>query len=218
MNRTPVPGPAEIERRRMVEEQIISRGITGRNVIAALLKVPRELFVSKENAGNAYSDHPVPIGSEQTISQPYMVALMTDLLLLKGDEKVLEIGTGSGYQTAILAELSGKVYTVERLETLQEKAKKILSFMGYKNIYFKAGDGTLGWKEFAPFDRIMVTAGVQDVPPPFTEQLAEGGKMVIPVGSRTSQVLTLLEKENGEISMKNITGCIFVPLVGKYGW
>lgn len=204
----------------MVTEQIIGRGIDDEGVIEAMLKVPRHKFIEEALREMVYDDHPLPIGSGQTISQPYMVALMTQCLRLTGEEKVLEIGTGSGYQTAILAELSKKVYTVERISALVERSKKILlEEMGYKNILIFARDGSYGLPEYAPFDRIMVTAAAPDLPPPLLEQLKEGGILVIPKGDRFAQTLLVVEKkEGGEISILNEGGCVFVPLIGKYGW
>ncbi len=205
-------------RERMVKTQLIPRGITDPRVLAAMRKVPRHLFVEEALRGEAYNDHPLPIGHKQTISQPYIVALMTQALELKGDEHVLEIGTGSGYQTAILAELSEKVYTVERIRPLLEKARKTLWELGYTNILFKAFDGTLGWKEYAPFDAIIVTAGAPKIPQPLLDQLAEGGRLVIPVGGRFSQDLVKVTKKNGHIIQKDLGGCRFVDLVGVHGW
>lgn len=202
----------------MVKNQIISRGIKDERVIFAFLKVPRHKFVPEKNILEAYDDHPLPIGEGQTISQPYIVALMTECLGLKGDEKVLEIGTGSGYQTAILAELAHEVYSIERISSLAEKAKLILEELGYKNIKIKIGDGTLGWEEFSPYDGIIVTAGSPEIPPPLLNQLNDGGRLVIPLGDSFSQVLTVVEKNKDKIKKEEICGCIFVPLVGKYGW
>jgi len=205
-------------REEMVKNQIVARGIKDERVIKAFLKVPRHKFVSDRNLGEAYDDHPLPIGEGQTISQPYMVALMTELLELKGEEKVLEIGTGSGYQAAILAELAKEVYTVERFPTLAEKAKIVLEELGYKNIKIKIGDGTLGWEEYSPYEGIIVTAGAPDIPSPLIAQLKEGGRLVIPLGESFSQVLTVIEKFRGKIEKREICGCVFVPLVGRYGW
>jgi len=205
-------------RERMVKTQLIPRGITDPRVLAAMGKVPRHLFVEEALRGEAYNDHPLPIGHKQTISQPYIVALMTQALELKGDEHVLEIGTGSGYQTAILAELCEKVYTIERIRPLLEKARKTLWELGYTNILFKAFDGTLGWKEYAPFDAIMVTAGAPKIPQPLLDQLTEGGRLVIPVGGRFSQDLIKITKKNRQFIQKNLGGCRFVDLVGVHGW
>lgn len=204
-------------RKKMVEEQIIARGIKDKRVIKAFYKVERHLFVPPHIRESSYGDFPLPIGEGQTISQPYMVALMTECLRLKGDEKVLEIGTGSGYQTAILAELSKEVYSIERIESLANRAKQILEELGYKNINIYVGDGTLGLPEKAPYDRIIVTAAGSSVPPPLVEQLKEEGIMVIPLGGSFSQVLTILEKKKEGIVSEEVCGCVFVPLIGKYG-
>lgn len=209
----------ENERKKMVEEQIIRRGIIDERVIEAMLKVPRELFVEEALQQKAYGDHPLPIGCGQTISQPLMVALMTQYLKLSGSEKVLEIGTGSGYQTAILAELAQKIYTFERVKTLYEKAQKVLlERLRYKNIVTILGDGTLGMKNFAPFDRIIVTAAAPDIPPPLIDQLGDSGILVIPKGDKYFQSLVIVTKKNGELSTQDVGGCVFVPLVGKWGW
>lgn len=201
----------------MIETQLITRGISDKRLLDAMVKVKRHLFVPKQLQNSAYADHPLPIGEGQTISQPFMVAWMTDVLNLSGQEKVLEIGTGSGYQTAILAELSKKVYTVERIASLSQKAQETLDTLGYKNISFKIGDGTEGWAQEAPFDRIIVTAASPSVPEPLFEQLAEKGILVIPVGERFMQILTLVEKVDGKQRTKKLEGCMFVPLIGKYG-
>jgi len=205
-------------RQDMVNEQIIARGISDERTIQALLKVPRHIFVPQSMLGEAYADYPLPIGQGQTISQPYMVALMTELFQLEGNEKILEIGTGSGYQTAILAELAKKVYTIERFSELIEQAKKRLQKLGYENILFFCSDGTKGLPEFAPYQGIIVTASAKEIPPPLFQQLDEGGKLVIPLGERFSQILTLVEKKKGKTIQKEICGCTFVPLVGEYGW
>ncbi len=199
----------------MIKYQIKSRGVKNDRVLDAMLKVPRHLFVGEEFQGLAYSDQPLPVGEEQTISQPYMVALMTELLRLEGDEKVLEIGTGSGYQTAVLAELAREVYTVEIIKTLARKAKKLLEDTGYGNIHFRIGDGYFGWEEHAPFDVIIVTCGPDEVPQPLVDQLAEGGRLVIPVGSMY-QTLTILEKVEGEIKEHESISCRFVPMTRSY--
>jgi protein-L-isoaspartate(D-aspartate) O-methyltransferase len=203
----------------MVERQLAGRGISDARVLEAFRKVPRHRYVHQPFTVSSYADSPLPIGSGQTISQPYIVALMTEALKLKGGERVLEIGTGSGYQAAILAELCREVYTVEREENLLEGSKKILSEEeGYGNIFYKCGDGTEGWEEKAPFDGIIVTAAAPDVPEPLKRQLAADGRAVIPVGSLYSQMLILLEKKGGKFSQTNLCGCVFVPLIGKYGW
>lgn len=208
----------ESERNAMVARQLMPRGISDERVLEVFRKVPRHEFMPKSLLKEAYADHPLPIGEGQTISQPYMVALMTDCLKLKGSEKVLEIGTGSGYQTAILAELAKEVYSVERFETLAEKAKEALDGLGYKNIKIKTGDGTLGWEANAPYDGILVTAGAPNVPEALIKQLNENGRLAIPVGGTFSQVLTVVEKKKGKTLSTEVCGCVFVPLVGKEGW
>ena len=206
-------------REKMVKEQIIPRGITDKRVINAMLKVERHLFVTGSNIAKAYLDMPLPIGKNQTISQPYMVAVMTELLEINKTSKVLEIGTGSGYQTAILAEISDNVFTVERLKELSEKAKNILNSIGYKNIRFKVGDGSLGWEEESPFDRIICTAASPEIPEAFKKQLACNGKIVIPVGDRyTQSLLEIIKKKDNEFITKQHFLCTFVPLIGKQGW
>lgn len=205
-------------RERMTGEQLIPRGISSPSVLEVLKKVERHKFVPNEFLGSAYGDHPLPIGSGQTISQPYIVALMTETLQLTGGEKVLEIGTGSGYQTAILRELSSKVYSVERIPSLAEKAAKTLAELGYKNIEIGVRDGSLGWEEHAPYDAIMVTASCPMRPKTLLSQLAENGRLVIPIGGAFGQVLTLFTKHGSSITSHEICGCVFVPLIGKEGW
>jgi protein-L-isoaspartate(D-aspartate) O-methyltransferase len=207
-----------IARERMVREQLIPRGISDKRVLSAMRKVPRDRFVEEALVTEAYNDHPLPIGENQTISQPYIVALMTEALKLTTKEKTLEIGTGSGYQTAILAELSKKVYTVERIRSLMIKARNTLAELGYNNILFKAFDGTLGWKQYAPYDAIIVTAGAPKLPQPLLEQLAEGGRLIIPVGNRYSQELIKVTNKKGNHIQENLGGCRFVDLVGVHGW
>ena len=207
-----------ILRKRMIEEQLLPRGITDGKVLAAIGKIPRHFFIPGKSLETAYGDYPVPVGEGQTISQPYMVALMTQCLELKGGERVLEIGTGSGYQAAILAEIAKEVYSVERFDSLAQKAQALLDELSYKNIKIKVGDGTEGWSEFAKYEGIIVTAGTPSIPEPLVEQLAEGGRLVVPVGGAFSQELILVRKTAGEISQEEICGCTFVPLVGKYGW
>ncbi len=202
----------------MVEEQIVSRGIKDAKLIAAMKKIPRHLFVEEALQNQAYSDHPLPIGEKQTISQPYMVALMTEALLLSGKEKVLEIGTGSGYQTAILAELSEKVFSIERIRSLAIRARKLLYELGYFNVEIKIFDGTFGWIEERPFDAIIVTAGSPDIPQPLIDQLAMGGRLVIPVGDAFVQDLFRVTKAEEGIKKEDLGGCRFVKLIGKYGW
>jgi len=205
-------------RKRMVEEQIIPRGVKNPRVLEAFYKVERHKFIPQDSRESAYADFPVPIGEGQTISQPYIVALMTECLGLTGKEKVLEIGTGSGYQTAILAELAKEVYSIERFVSLAKKAEAVLQEAGYVNIKIKVDDGTLGWPEFSPFDRIIITAASPGIPLPLTEQLNESGKLILPLGENFSQVLTVAEKKKGKLESIQVCGCVFVPLVGKFGW
>ena len=202
----------------MVEEQLVARGVTDPRVIAAMRRVPRHLFVDEALRDRAYGDHPLPIGDGQTISQPFIVGRMTELLALGGREKVLEIGTGSGYQAAVLAELTARVCTVERIPRLATRARQGLEALGYNNVWVRTANGTLGWPDEAPFERILVAAGGPSVPPPLFEQLAEGGCMVMPVGDATSQVLKLVEKVNGGMRTSEHSACMFVKLVGKYAW
>lgn len=201
----------------MVETQIIARGITDKNVIDAFLKVPREKFVPEKLRVYAYDDGPLSIGEGQTISQPFMVALMTASLGIEKGMKVLEIGTGSGYQSAILSELGCQVYSVERVGVLAEKTGKVLESLGY-NVKIKVGDGTLGWEEFAPYDRIIVTAGGPVIPTHLFAQLKESGKMIMPVGDTMYQELILVTKKHGRMEKENLGGCQFVPLKGVEGW
>ena len=207
-----------LARERMVKNQLIPRSIKDERVLEAMGKIPRHLFIEEALAGEAYNDHPVPIGEKQTISQPYIVALMTETLELKGDENTLEIGTGSGYQTAILAELSSRVYTVERIKSLLVNARKLLAELRYSNILFKAFDGTLGWNEYAPFDAIMVTAGAPSLPGPLMDQLADNGRMIVPVGDRYSQELIKVIRKGNSLEQENLGGCRFVNLIGVHGW
>lgn len=206
-------------RERMVDKDIVPRGVKDHRVLEVMRKVPRHLFVGATQRMSAYEDHPLPIGEGQTISQPFMVAMMTEALLLEGKESVLEIGTGSGYQTAILAELAARVYSIERIPSLTGKARTVLDSLGYKNILVKLSDGTVGWQEYAPYDRILVTAGAPQVPEPLLEQLAPGGILVIPVGPNSIQELVRIrKKENGSTVEEKMGGCVFVRLVGKHGW
>ncbi|MBN1913440.1 MAG: protein-L-isoaspartate(D-aspartate) O-methyltransferase [Candidatus Omnitrophica bacterium] len=205
-------------RKRMVEEQLIRRGISSQGLLRAFYEIERHRFIPEQLGMNAYADFPVPIGESQTISQPYIVALMTESLELKTTDKVLEIGTGSGYQCAILAMLSREVYSVERLASLSNRAQALFKELGYGNIRLKIGDGTLGWEEFAPYDKIMVTAASPCIPAPLLEQLDEGGRLILPLGQGLGQVLTLVEKKDGKINSRDICGCVFVPLVGEYGY
>lgn len=206
------------ERHRMVEVQLRARGMESERVFKAMEKVPRHRFVSKELEHSAYGDHPLPIGEGQTISQPYMVALMTECMELEGNEKVLEIGTGSGYQAAILAQLGEEVYSIERVEKLSLKAKEILAVLGYTNVKLKVGDGTKGWEEYSPYQAVIVTAGSPDIPQSLFDQLSEGGRMVIPVGGSFSQELMVVRKKKGKAETKKVCGCVFVPLIGEFGW
>ena len=205
-------------RRDMMETQIKLRGIKDERLLEAMSKVKRHLFVPTHLQNLAYSDRPLPIGEGQTISQPYIVALMTQSLALKGDEKVLEIGTGSGYQAAILSRLVKEVYTIERVKSLVELAKRALKKLSYLNVHVVEGDGTLGFSEQAKYDAIIVTAACFKIPGELIRQLADGGRLIIPVGDRDSQVLVKVVKEEGEIFKKELCGCVFVPLVGEDGW
>jgi len=207
-------GDLKAMREKMVETQIKARGVKDPRVLSALLKVERHRFVPEEHLNSAYSDQPLPIGEGQTISQPYIVALMTELLELKGEEKVLEIGTGSGYQAAILGELAKEVYTIEIIESLASMAKKRLSEFGYQNIKVKAGDGYLGWPEAAPFDAIILTAAPDHIPRPLIEQLKEGGRMVVPVGTYTQELKKII-KRSGKIETTDIIPVVFVPMTGE---
>jgi protein-L-isoaspartate(D-aspartate) O-methyltransferase len=202
----------------MVENQIKTRGVTDERVLEALRKVPRHEFIQEIHQSEAYADHPLPIGSGQTISQPYIVALMTEQLELKDDEIVLEIGTGSGYQAAILAELAREVHSVERVPELAEKARENLRRLGIKNVSVHIGDGTLGWLEEAPYDAIIITAGTPAMPEGLADQLSDGGRLVAPVGSRWRQMLESWIKREGEIEKIEVLPVVFVPLIGEKGW
>ncbi|MFC1858054.1 protein-L-isoaspartate(D-aspartate) O-methyltransferase [Thermodesulfobacteriota bacterium] len=206
------------QREEMVKKQIEARGITDKKVLDALRKVPRHLFVSEALRDQAYGDFPLPIGEQQTISQPYIVAEMTQALQLGPDDRVLEIGTGSGYQAAILAEIAFRVYTIERIHSLYINARKIFDELHYHNIVTKYSDGTNGWAEQSPFDAIIVTAGAPELPNTLTSQLAVGGRMVIPVGNHFSQDLIKVFKDEQGIRSVNLGGCRFVKLVGEHGW
>ncbi len=216
----PAPGSPRFarERERMVEEQLIARGVTDARVIEVMRRLPRHLFVDEALRDRAYGDHPLPIGEGQTISQPFIVGRMTELLRLTGREKVLEVGTGCGYQAAVLAELAARVCTIERLPRLATRARETLEGLGYRNVWVRAANGTLGWPDEAPFDRILVAAGGPTVPPLLFEQLAEGGRMVIPVGDAANQVLQVIDKVQGGKRVTEDSGCVFVKLVGKYAW
>lgn len=205
-------------RQTMVETQLKRRGITDPRVLAAMGKVPRHRFVPVHLREQAYSDYPLPIGEDQTISQPYIVALMTEALELRGGEKVLELGAGSGYQAAILAELAAQVFTIERIPSLAQAAEQALTSLGYTNVQVRVADGTLGWAEEAPFDAILVTAGSPQIPPPLLEQLALGGRLVIPVGDRYAQTLTRVRRIPEGLKHEYLGGCRFVKLIGKHGW
>ncbi len=206
------------ERTLMVEQQLKARGIEDKAVLTIMEKVPRELFVPHEYRESAYKDGPLPISEGQTISQPYMVALMTQCLQLQGHEKVLEIGTGSGYQMAVLLSITPHVYSIERLPALAQYAIDNLRSLGYENLHIQVGDGSCGWLEEQPFDGIIVTAGATDVPSVLKEQLADGGRLVIPVGPRYSQNLLRVTRRGDKFITEDFTACVFVPLIGKYGW
>jgi protein-L-isoaspartate(D-aspartate) O-methyltransferase len=206
------------QRRAMVEEQIRKRGISSPRLLEALARVPRHLFVPEELALHAYEDRALGIGEQQTISQPYMVAAMTEYLELQGTERVLEVGAGSGYQAAVLAELASEVITVEKNVSLAESARARLASLGYLNIRVEIGDGTMGWAAAAPFEGILVAAAAPAVPPPLTAQLAEGGRLIIPVGESDKQMLMRIRKRDGEIMQEKLFACQFVPLLGRYGW
>lgn len=207
------------KRQLMVETQIVRRGVTDGRVVNAMLKVPRHLFVDEALWPEAYEDHPLPIGEKQTISQPYIVALMSELLRLTGKEKVLEIGTGSGYQCAVLAELAGQVFTVERIPAIAKRARKIFDQLTYSNVMVHIGDGTLGWKEHGPYDGIIVTAAAPRPPQALLEQLATGGRLVIPIGDEfTQDLIVFTREEKNDYSEENFGGCRFVKLIGAQGW
>ncbi len=207
-----------IQRQRMVKEQLVPRRIDDPATLEAMGTVPRHRFVEDAMQSRAYGDHPLPIGSGQTISQPYIVALMTQAMQIKGTERVLEIGTGSGYQAAILSRMCERVYTIERIDGLLGKARRVFDQLHYYNISSRIDDGTTGWKDEAPFDAILVTAGGPEIPQPLVEQLADPGRMVIPVGDREVQNLQLLEKNEGEVTVQTIEHVRFVNLVGRHGW
>src|SRR5262245_27331104 len=206
------------ERERMVAEQLVKRGISDPAVLEAMRNVPRHLFVDEALRDRAYGDHPLPIGDGQTISQPFMVARMTELLQLTGREKVLEIGTGSGYQAAVLSRLAARVCTIERIPRLAARARQVLESIGASNVWVRAADGTMGWVDEAPFDRIVVAAGGPSVPPPLVDQLADGGRLVMPVGPEDAQRLKIVDKRGGQTQESEDSGCVFVKLIGKYAW
>src|SRR5574341_1233330 len=204
------------KRRRMVEQDIKARGVRDEAVLSAMMKVPRHLFVDKAVRGKAYEDHPLPIGEGQTISQPYVVALMTGALGLRPTERVLEIGTGSGYQAAVLAGIVKEVYTIEIRRTLADRAEKTLETLGYRNVKTRYGDGYFGWEEYAPFDAIMITASANHIPPPLIKQLKEGGRLIVPLGSTVYfQTLTLATKRKGELDVEQLAPVAFVPMTGE---
>ena len=207
-----------IAREKMVTEQLVKRGIKDPRVLAAMRKVPRHLFVDEALAARAYGDYPLPIGEKQTISQQYMVALMTEALAPGPKDRILEIGTGSGYQTAILAELCSKVLSMERIRVIAEKAEKTLKDLGYSNFLIRVGDGSKGWKEEAPFEGILVTAGAPSIPKVLEQQLTDGGSLIIPVGDEFSQSLIKIVRDGDEFRHLDLTGCVFVKLIGNHGW
>ncbi len=208
--------PNRKNREKMVADQIEARGVVDERVLDAMRKVPREAFVREEDMAMAFYDGPLSIGYGQTISQPYIVAYMTEALGIEPEDRVLEIGTGSGYQTAVLAELASEVFTIEIVEPLALRAKDILTRLGYKNIHFRIGDGSAGWPEEAPFDAIMITAAPPSVPDTLVDQLADGGRMIVPVG-RYEQYLELIEKKNQKVLRRRLIGVRFVPMTGKSG-
>ena len=212
------PGAFPLPRDRMVSDQLQRRGIQDPRVLRAVGKVPRHLFVDEALVGRAYGDHPLPIGDGQTISQPYMVALMTEALELRGHERVLEIGTGCGYQTAVLAEVCGKVFSVERLKSLADRATRRLDSLGYYNVLVRVADGSLGWKEEAPFDAILVAAAAPAIPQALVDQLAPKGRLIVPVGDAYTQSLRKGVREEAGMRWSDLGGCVFVKLVGQQGW
>jgi protein-L-isoaspartate(D-aspartate) O-methyltransferase len=207
----------DVKREQMVEEQIVARGIIDKKVIHAMSQVERHKFVPEELVNLSYDDHPLSIGFEQSISQPYIVAFMTELLELNGTSKVLEVGTGSGYQAAVLAQICKEVYTVEIVNALSEKAQNTIKEAGYNNVFFKVGDGYQGWAENAPFDAIIVTCAPENIPPALKNQLAEGGRMIIPVGRSYVQKLVLIKKVNGKMNEHTVLPVRFVPMVDEEG-
>jgi len=208
-----------IARRRMVEQQIIARGVDDQRVIDAMMQVPRHLFVESGLQSHAYSDASLPIGEKQTISQPYMVAAMSAALDLQGHERILEIGTGSGYQSAVLSLLVKRVYSIERISVLAGRARKVLDQLCMSNINIKVGDGTIGWRDQAPFDGILVAAGAPDIPTKYLQQLDVGGKLVLPVGDRSQQILMRVTRlGDDKFKREQLMDCRFVPLIGEQGW
>jgi protein-L-isoaspartate(D-aspartate) O-methyltransferase len=205
-------------RERMVQEQLIRRGINDPRVLRAMAKVPRHLFLESELWDDAYGDHPLPIGADQTISQPYMVALMAEALGLKGAEKVLEVGTGSGYTAAVLSELGAEVFSVEIVEELALKTRAILSSLGYRSVSILVGDGTLGWEEHSPYDGVVISAAAPCIPRPLVEQLKIPGHLVFPMGEKELQTLVRIRKDKTGIREEYLGECLFVKLRGRYGW
>jgi len=206
------------ERQRMVEEQLLNRDIVDERVLQAMREVPRHRFIAREHRHLSYSDCPLPIGQSQTISQPYIVALMTQMLRLKGDENVLEIGTGSGYQAAVLAHLAREVHSVERHKRLASRAARLLASLGITNVHVHVGDGSLGWPPGAPYDRILATAAAPKVPRPLLDQLADGGCLILPVGSRGGQYLERWTRQGDDFRREHGVPVAFVPMLGQYGW
>jgi len=209
------------QRMKMVDTQIRARGVKDERLLKVMQAIPRHLFVEEAMMDQAYNDNPLPIGEKQTISQPYIVALMTEAMSLTGKEKVLEIGTGSGYQTAILAQLADRVFSIERIALLAGRARKMLDYLHAFNVAIRVGDGTYGWKEEAPFDAILITAGAPKVPSILVAQLSLGGRLVIPVGSRSTQTLmkvTRLSEDIHNVKKEDLGGCRFVDLIGEHGW
>lgn len=205
-------------RDKMVEEQLMSRGIKDPRVLTAMTKVPRHLFVVEEMREQAYDDRPLPIGEGQTISQPYMVALIAEALALKGEERVLEVGTGSGYEAAVLAELCAHVFSVERLEELAARARLVLADLGYRNVSILVGDGTLGWQEHAPYDAAVISAAAPSIPRPLLDQLRPGGCLVLPMGEEELQTLVRIVKDSEGLREEYLGECRFVKLFGAHGW
>ncbi len=215
---TEAPAAIAEERRRMVQEQLRSRGIYDERVLSAMSRVPREEFAEAESLAQAYGDYPLPIGAGQTVSQPYIVASMIEALAVDPQDRVLEIGTGTGYQAAVLAELAAEVWTIERVPELASKAQEVLARLGYRNVHVVERDGSLGLPEHAPFPKILVAAAAPAAPQSLIDQLAEGGRLVIPVGSRAEQQIYLIRKVNGEVVTTPRELCRFVPLIGQEGW
>jgi len=212
------PEEYAVRRRKMIERQLAPRGIRDKLVLEAMGEIPREMFVDEALRGQAYSDSALPIGHGQTISQPFIAARMTELLGADRSHRVLEIGTGSGYQTALLARVAGEVFTVERVGALAEKARRSLDLLGFDNVEIRVGDGTTGWPEKAPFDRILVAAGSPEIPPSLVAQLAPGGRLLLPVGGEGSQTLTIVDATPEGFVRREDVGCVFVRLIGAEGW